>query len=695
MYHHSCDVNFRTRRDVPMQHSTEPSASKRTKVGRPKNVHRQEAFLRMCAYFEDNDEEQLSLTDLANKMKKYLQDDDYVAYGNQYLKSKLLEHYGKSIFIAEGGRLSHIVTFREKTSEILRNYFNTPNGDDEETEKRAIIEAAAKLIKSDIKTIITPSVEEYPKSNDVTLECALEYVPASLRCLLQHLLVGKDTRKQEASIGHIIVQGVRPRALIAPLQICLAIKMHHHFQSQFSIDILSAMGYCSSYSEVQRFEENAASSIAPDVLDGLHTPDKRVLFAADNVDHNIVTLDGKGTFHGMGMLAAVTPGNKVAHMVLRRKLSDLNTIDQTKVDIVEHRFARQALSSVTFQPLPILDDIAHNIDILWEMSFRFAQPVPNWQGMMHVLHTDCAYPGQSTIAFLPMVDMYPGDKTCILSTLQYICNLASKHNAPPFVTFDQPLFWKASQIKDEVPDTSPVHDVVLLLGRFHTFMNLLGAIGTLMNGSGLKDIFETIYGDNAVVHMMSGKAVQRTFRGHLLVSQCLTKQIIAKVIEDEPDFEILVTDIERIYTQAKAGCVDLDALLKTDCIKRISQALASKKSELSKCSETRKLWVNYLQMLGVARELVEADRTGSWQILLHAISDCLPLFSAAGHPNYLKSAYLYLQNMVTLESDNPAVFQKFVNGFHVIRGSDQYWADLGSDLVIEQTLMRSLKSTGG
>ena len=323
------------------------------------------------------------------------------------MKSKLLEHYGKSIFIAEGEGLSHIVSFREKMSEILRKYFNTPNVDDEETEKRAIIEAAAKLIKSDIKTMITPSVEEYPKSNDVTLECALEYVPASVRCLLQHLLVGKDTRKQEPSSGHISVQGVRPRVAIAPLQIGLAIQMHHHFRSKFLVDILSAMGYCSSYSEVQRFEENAASSIAPDVLDGLHKPDKMVLFAAENVDHNIVTLGGKGTFHGMGRLAAVTPGNKVTHTVLRRKLSDLNTIDQTKVDIVEHRFAREALSSVKFQPLPILADVAHNIDILREMSFLFAQAVPNWQGMMHVLHTDCEYPGQSTIAFLPMVDMYP------------------------------------------------------------------------------------------------------------------------------------------------------------------------------------------------------------------------------------------------------------------------------------------------
>ena len=100
-----------------------------------------------------------------------------------------------------------------------------------------------------------------------------------------------------------------------------------------------------------------------------------------------------------------------------------------------------------------------------------------------------------------------------------------------------------------------------------------------------------------------------------------------------------------------------------------------------------------LANVGSSRVLVEADRPGSWQMHLHAISDCLPIFSAAGHPNCLTSAYLYLQKMLTLESDNPAGFQKFLNGFHVIRRSDQYWA--GSELVIEQMLVRSLKSTGG
>ena len=202
--------------------------------------------------------------------------------------------------MAEGEGLHDIVTFREKTSRILRDYFNMPNKDDEEAHKRAIIETAAKLIKSDLKTVVPPLEDEYPKATDLKLESALGYIPPSLRCMLQHLLVGKDIRRKEASIGQTIIQGVRPRTVIAPLQIRLAVQMHHHFRSRFLIDSLSAMGYCSSYFEVQRFEENAASSVAPDVLGRVNIPDMMVLFAADNVDHNIVTLDGKGTFYGMG-----------------------------------------------------------------------------------------------------------------------------------------------------------------------------------------------------------------------------------------------------------------------------------------------------------------------------------------------------------------------------------------------------------
>jgi len=74
----------------------------------------------------------------------------------------------------------------------------------------------------------------------------------------------------------------------------------------------------------------------------------------------------------------------------------------------------------------------------------------------------------------------------------------------------------------------------------------------------------------------------------------------------------------------------------------------------------------------------------------------LNLFSAAGHNNYVKSGRLYLQLMSSLPDTHPWLYGMFnEHGFHVIRRSDLFWAGLSSDLVIEQTLMRSAKGRGG
>ena len=68
---------------------------------------------------------------------------------------------------------------------------------------------------------------------------------------------------------------------------------------------------------------------------------------------------------------------------------------------------------------------------------------------------------------------------------------------------------------------SPIKHIDLLLGSFQTFMNVLGAIGHLMDGSGLKEILRTVYGENTVYHVLNGKEVQRAFSGHLMVDQCI------------------------------------------------------------------------------------------------------------------------------------------------------------------------------
>ena len=132
-------------------------------------------------------------------------------------------------------------------------------------------------------------------------------------------------------------------------------------------------------------------------------------------------------------------------------------------------------------------------------------------------------------------------------------------------------------------------------------MNVLGTIGTLMDGTRLNEIMETVYGENTVVHMMSGKAVQRAFLGHLLVDQCLTRQIVAKIMEDEPGFQDQAEELEQLYMLMETGKCDLDSLLESDCIDRIHNSLIEKKDELARNSKTSKLWINYQQILSIAR----------------------------------------------------------------------------------------------
>ena len=80
---------------------------------------------------------------------------------------------------------------------------------------------------------------------------------------------------------------------------------------------------------------------------------------------------------------------------------------------------------------------------------------------------------------------------------------------------------------------------------------------------------------------------------------------------------------------------------------------------------------------------------------MSTVQKMLPYFAASGHNLYTKSAYVYLQNMACLEDDHPDVYHSFLEGHHVIRRSNRYWAGLSTDFIIEQVLMRSVKSRGG
>jgi hypothetical protein len=580
VYHQVCCTNFRSGLSIPLKFQEGPP-EKRQKRGRKKNDSTEDAFVRLCTYIEQNADESLTFRHLEDKMNEYL-DDETSAFNAKHLKTRLIDHFGERLFIAGKTGQADIVTLRKTTTQILRDYHMNAQ-DDDMLQKIAIIRTAGELIQNEIISHVKATTTEYPTTDSLKLESCLEFLPGSLRILLDVLMLGKNDQR-DAAIGQAIVQAALPR-VVAPLQIGLSVQLHHMFRSRSLIDVLNAMGFCSSYSEVLRFEKNAAAS-GLNVTLSKPSQESNLIFVGDNVDHNTMTIDGTGTFHGMGIIATCTPGKKIAQTIPRGKVSDIALTEAARVPIQEYRFAKRICDEIKFMPLERHEfQLKFPVDILWEVSVKFQTQVPGWNGMMHMMHQHKDHPGKSAVTFLPMINLYSGDKTCLLSTIEYVHTLASGQKSPTIITFDQPLYWKVCEILKDAPDGSHLKKVIPLLGCFHTFMNLLGAIGTLMEGSGLSTVLEAVYGENAVHHMMTGKAVSRAFRGHLLIDKCLNALLLEDLAEEERE---LVSKAEDAYTRLTKESENHDSILESskEILEKLRQALENRRIMLSERSET-------------------------------------------------------------------------------------------------------------
>ena len=88
-------------------------------------------------------------------------------------------------------------------------------------------------------------------------------------------------------------------------------------------------------------------------------------------------------------------------------------------------------------------------------------------------------------------------------------------------------------------------------------LSFLGSIGDLTAGSGLQELIEVVFTVNAVRHMLTGKAISRAVRGHMLVDDALNTLLVAKAYHipmptketDEPNRDIASTDPENDYVK--------------------------------------------------------------------------------------------------------------------------------------------------
>ncbi|GBM17624.1 hypothetical protein AVEN_80912-1 [Araneus ventricosus] len=184
------------------------------------------------------------------------------------------------------------------------------------------------------------------------------------------------------------------------------------------------------------------------------------------------------------------------------------------------------------------------------------------------------------------------------------------------VTFDQPLYTKAREIVAVAPEGSDLSKIVIRLGGFHLLSSFFGAIGYIMQGSGIKEVLSFIHAPNSLDKMLAGHAYARAVRAHTLLHLTLAT-IISKelVIDDDIDANLqnTIEDVKNntISYNEIENCDEKTEALLYQCNKKLKQYEGR--------GSTAKLWIQYFHVVSIAKDFIRAESMGDWKAHLNCV----------------------------------------------------------------------------
>ncbi|KAL7286444.1 hypothetical protein TKK_0019392 [Trichogramma kaykai] len=652
-----------------------------------------EAFEKLFKYIEQNS---ANLKFSLNELRKVLLPSKYDI---RTIFKELEEKFKDEIRIEQRDGRQPIIFYKiERISDICCQWLMNDRISISDTHKKFFVEIAASMVSEDVKSAPL-DCDSYPPSSKF-LNDAKSCIPLLLDTFLINLfeINGEDPIEnigskqfcgklvKKTSIAHSIMCMIRPQFL-STLQLSIGIYIYRKSGSRLIIDMLSKLGACASYYKIRIYEALTIIHAPTLKFDGAFSQ-----YVFDNTDHNVSTLDGKETFHCLGGITVYTPHHSIEYegriMKCKRMPSvfDLTQQNQIKEEPIGEisEFPLQNVEFVDVKKLLIskLDIFPKKYCAYILITALQIDNSPSWKGFFESITGDTSYE-QSSIFCLPFINAPPSSLTTLNTAIHHAKQKSEDLNQKLcFITFDQPLYYKARGIVFQNPNFK---NVKIRLRGFHLLMSYMGSIGHIMSGSGLQDLWCTIYAAESTKKMLTGHAYARALRAHILTFTAIG-EIICGDFTYAPS---TLTEIKRFYFSKEFQVGTINSNVK---INRFRELFIERIETLEARGKTAKLWIQYFKMVTVMLQYIEAERLGDWALHLRSVKAMLPIFHAAGHFAYAKSAQIYLQDMAALEyemKDCEDEFKKFTKeGYFTIRRSDKAWSEVWSDMVIEQTLNR-------
>ena len=293
----------------------------------------------------------------------------------------------------------------------------------------------------------------------------------------------------------------------------------------------------------------------------------------------------------------------------------------------------------------------------------------------------------------------------VMKHAQTIC--ASLGQLDTVITFDLAIYAKAKQIQMKFPEE--FSNTVIRLGGFHIALNFLSLLGKKFHSSGLEDflIESGVYAAGTTSALMKGKSYNRGIRAHKLAMEAFFRLMWNAFVDwytgntgdDEErnvDKDALISKVEECR-RAITARVEVRASVE-ELRQETAELLSLFQDFTAESKEKSKMfafWEEYGRMVKLLLQFVKAERAGNWELHLLSVSAMVPYFFAMDRPNYSRWLPVYITDMRQLVTKHPEVHQEFVNGNHAVSRSSKPFAQVWTDMALEQSINADSKSRGG
>lgn len=601
---------------------------------------------------------------------------------------------------------------------------------------------AAKSIRKEVKSLEMKTRQklagrEPGKSDlDISYEEASELIPIELYNHISWMIfdvpfdIGIDgrvalTQKQHEQVLNLCQDIIASMSSVpTPKQLGIALHVIKQTRSKETVTLLNRLGNSISYYDAQRYITSMAINADEKILEtGFFIPDnikhgRFTQFAFDNLDFRESTMDGKTT-HG------------TTHIIYQYPLNSTETNFSSSTKVSLHKPRGMSLSTVKeFQTTPVIltsadrqesrslcgiklvpeeqfhDDNISLVNFLYNLcqggstdllDFLDELKPTTWKQFHEMLIADPVE--KTTIGYGPFFPESPTRPDVVAESVNYCVGVAKELGQDHcIITCDQAIYEIVLTLQKKYP--KKYGNIIIRMGGFHIVMNFLGAIGYLMKSTGIEDILVNsgICQAGTVNKLLDGKDYYAMIHAHTVVERAM--------------FGLLWESFES-WTLEQGDCLEVFSEL-SNCISGLSKAINEQHHEqvmmsYAECmtitktmrqkldqfikmnleSPTSKLWIMYLDMIGILKRFIAAERSGNWNLHIQATEEMLPYIVSAGHSKYTSCLPHYITAMKSLPS---AVKLEFTKGNFTVRQQRGKFNGVWSDMALEKTYNKDAKT---